>query len=102
VYHEAPWAATTLSGCPIVAISPEETRTMSEPPNPARQLPLQVADLVPLAGFVIPTVIIGYGFVIPGSCIAGVNDLTIGFAISIVAASVTYVIGVRRALRRPG
>jgi SAM-dependent methyltransferase len=32
---------------------------------------------LPLAGFVIPTVVIGYGFVIPRSCIAGVNELTL-------------------------
>ncbi len=52
-----------------------------------------------LAGYVIPTVVIGYGFVIPQSCIAGVNDLTIGFALSIVGACVTYVAGVKMALR---
>jgi len=56
--------------------------------------------LVPLVGFVVPTVVIGYGFVIPRSCIAGVNELTIGFATTIVAACVTYVLGVRAALMR--
>lgn len=55
--------------------------------------------LLPLAGYVVPTVLIGYGFVIPRSCIAGVNDLTIGFAFSIAGACVTYVAGVRMALR---
>jgi hypothetical protein len=45
-------------------------------------------------------VIIGYGFVIPRSCIAGVNELTVGFATSILAASITYVVGVQRALKR--
>jgi len=29
---------------------------------------------LPLAGFVIPTVAIAYGFVIPRSCIAGINE----------------------------
>jgi hypothetical protein len=43
-------------------------------------------------------VVIGYGFVIPRSCIAGVNELTIGFATSIVGACVTYVLGIRSAL----
>ena len=47
----------------------------------------------------LPTVIIGYGFVIPPSCIAGFNDLTIGFATSIVGACVTYVVGLRLVLR---
>ena len=54
---------------------------------------------LPLAGYVVPTVVIGYGFVIPRSCIAGINDLTIGFAFSIIGASLTYVAGVKMALR---
>ncbi len=57
---------------------------------------------LPLVGFVLPTVIVGYGFVIPRSCIAGVNDLTIGFAGSIVGACVTYVLGLRSVLRERG
>lgn len=65
---------------------------------PARSL--RASDLLPLAGFVVPTVIIGYGYVIPKSCIAGVNELTVGFATSILAAAITYVVGVRRALAR--
>jgi ABC-type Fe3+ transport system permease subunit len=56
----------------------------------------------PLLGFVVPTVIIGYGFVIPRSCIAGVNELTIGFATSILAACVTYWMGIRTVLRDRG
>jgi len=60
---------------------------------------MKLRYLLPLAGFVVPTVGIGYGIVIPRSCIAGVNDLTIGFAASIVGACVTYVFGLRAALR---
>jgi ABC-type Fe3+ transport system permease subunit len=60
---------------------------------------MRLAHLVPLLGFLIPTVAIGYGVVIPGSCIAGVNEHTVGFATSLLAASVTYVVGVRQALR---
>jgi hypothetical protein len=41
----------------------------------------------------------GYGIVIPRSCIAGVNDLTIGFGLSILGACVTYVVGLRGVLR---
>lgn len=55
--------------------------------------------LWPLVGFVVPTVIIGYGFVIPRSSIAGVNELTVGFATTILGACVTYVLGVKAALR---
>jgi len=54
---------------------------------------------VPLLGFVVPTVVIGYGYVITRSPIAGLNELTIGFATTILGACVTYVVGVRNALR---
>ena len=60
---------------------------------------MKARHLMPLIGFVVPTVLIGYGFVIPRSCIAGVNELTIGFATTIVGACITYVVGVRSALR---
>jgi hypothetical protein len=55
--------------------------------------------LIPLISFVLPTVVVGYGMVIPRSCIAGINSLTVGFATSIVGASLTYVLGVRTVLR---
>lgn len=51
--------------------------------------------LYPLIGFVVPTLLIGYGFVIPKSCIAGVNELTIGFATTVIGACVTYWMGLR-------
>jgi ABC-type Fe3+ transport system permease subunit len=63
---------------------------------------LRVRAFVPLAGFVVPTVVIGYGFVIPRSCIAGWNELTIGFATTILGACLTYVAGVRMACRQSG
>jgi hypothetical protein len=60
----------------------------------------QIALLVwPLVSFVVPTVVIGYGFVIPRSCIAGVNELSVGFGVSVLGACVTYVLGVRQALK---
>ena len=61
---------------------------------------LQARHLSPLAAFVLPTVVIGYGFVIPHSCFAGVNALTIGFATTLAGACLTYILGVRGALRR--
>ncbi len=69
-------------------------------PAHAQSTRMRAGHFVPLAGFVLPTVIIGYGFVIPRSCIAGVNELTIGFATTVLGACVTYVLGVRGALRR--
>jgi SAM-dependent methyltransferase len=55
----------------------------------------RVRPYFPLIGFVVPTVVIGYGFVIPRSCIAGVNELTVGFGTTILAAVLTYVAGQR-------
>jgi SAM-dependent methyltransferase len=52
---------------------------------------------VPLLGFVIPTAAIGYGVVIPRSCIAGVNALSLGFASTILGAAMAYVAGIRSA-----
>jgi hypothetical protein len=40
---------------------------------------MKFKDIVPLIGVVLPTLVIGYGFVIPNSVIAGVNELSIGF-----------------------
>jgi hypothetical protein len=50
-------------------------------------------------GFVVPTIVIGYGVVIPRSCIAGINELTIGFTTTVLGACVTYVLGLRAVLR---
>ena len=47
----------------------------------------------------VPTVVIAYGFVIPGSCIAGFNGLTFGFGTTVLGACMSYVAGVRAALR---
>lgn len=63
---------------------------------------MKLRHWIPLLGFVLPTVVIGYGFVIPRSCIAGVNELTIGFATTVAGASLTYWIGVRAVLREHG
>jgi hypothetical protein len=56
---------------------------------------LRPRHFLPLAGFVVPTVAIGYGFVIPRSCIAGWNELTTGFAATVLGACLTYWAGVR-------
>lgn len=58
--------------------------------------------LVPLVGFVVPTPLIAYGIVIPQSCIAGVNELMLGFAATIAGVCVTYFAGVSVALRERG
>jgi ABC-type Fe3+ transport system permease subunit len=63
---------------------------------------MKLRHWMPLLGFVLPNVVIGYGFVIPRSPIAGVNQLTIGFGITIAAACLTYLMGVRSVLREFG
>jgi ABC-type Fe3+ transport system permease subunit len=62
---------------------------------------MNAGHFLPLVGFVVPTLVIGYGFVIPQSCIAGINELSLGFATTVVGACITYVVGVRRALHPP-
>ena len=63
---------------------------------------MRLRHWTPLVGFVLPTLIIGYGFVIPRSCIAGLNELTIGFATTVAGACLTYWVGVRSVLREFG
>lgn len=60
---------------------------------------LELRHFAPLAGFVLPTVVIGYGVVIPRSCIAGLNELTLGFAATLVGACLTYWAGLRLVAR---
>jgi SAM-dependent methyltransferase len=43
-------------------------------------------------------VVVGYGVVIPRSCIAGVNELTVGFGTTILGAVLTYIAGQRAVL----
>lgn len=52
-----------------------------------------------LLSHIIPTVVIGFGFVIPGSCIAGINEHTLGFISSIVGYIPTFYFGVYLARR---
>ena len=54
---------------------------------------------LPLASFVVPTVVMAYGVVIPRSCIAGVNALSVGFGTTVLGACLTYLAGQRAALR---
>jgi SAM-dependent methyltransferase len=58
-----------------------------------------VRSYLPLFGFVVPTALIGYGVVIPRSCIAGVNALSVGFGTTILGAALAYVAGQRLARR---
>ena len=60
----------------------------------------RVKHFYPLVGFLIPTIVIGYGFVIPRSPIAGINQFTIGFGSALLGATIAYWQGVRLALRR--
>jgi hypothetical protein len=60
---------------------------------------LGMRHLLPLVGFVVPTLAIGYGLVIPRSCIAGVNELTVGFGTTVAGACLSYFTGLRLALR---
>jgi hypothetical protein len=59
---------------------------------------LRLRHYIPLIIFLILTIAIGYGFVIRGSCIAGLNEHSVGFGVSLFFASIVYAQGVRKAL----
>jgi hypothetical protein len=73
-------------------------RTCPLPPGPPPRA-LRAGYLIPLAGFVVPNAVIGYGVVLPRAGLGGINEITVGFAAALIGACVTYVIGVRLALR---
>lgn len=58
---------------------------------------MQPRVFLPLLGHILPTLVIGFGFVIPGSCIAGINALSIGFLATVIGFIPVYVLGVRLA-----
>lgn len=61
---------------------------------------VRLHHFLPLVAFLVPSAVIGYGFVLPHSCAAGVNQLSIGFGTTLAGATVTYAVGVLAALRR--
>jgi ABC-type Fe3+ transport system permease subunit len=58
---------------------------------------MKLRHFYPLIGFVIPTIVVAYGFVIPHSCIAGWNAQSIGFGTTLLGACAAYYSGVRTA-----
>ena len=74
-------------------------RTSCPVPQPGpRRACLRARHFVPLVGFLTPTVVIGYGVVLPRHA-PGINELSIGFASTLVGVAITYTIGVVAALR---
>lgn len=69
-------------------------------PHPTQKVCLRPAHFVPLVGYVLPSAIIGYGFVLPRAEVTGANELTIGFATTLLGAIATYVVGVVMVARR--
>ena len=60
---------------------------------------MKLRYFLPLLAYLIPTLLIGFGSVIPGSCIDGFNLLTIGFVASIAGACLAYMSGVWAVVR---
>lgn len=61
---------------------------------------LRPLHFLPLVGFLAPTIVIAYGIVLPRNGVAGVNELSVGFAATLIGAAVTYAIGMATAVRR--
>jgi len=47
-----------------------------------------------LLSHIVPSVVIGFGFVIPGSCIEGINPYTLGYIACLAGFVPTFVFGV--------
>ncbi len=62
---------------------------------------MRVKYFGPLVAFVLPTLVIAYGVVIPNSPIAGVNSLTIGFGTTVLGACLAYLAGIRMVITSP-
>lgn len=60
---------------------------------------MNLRHFVPLIPFAIPTLMIGYGVVIPRSCIAGFNELSVGFGTTVLGACFAYLAGIRLAVK---
>jgi hypothetical protein len=75
-------------------------KIQSVPVCPLHGRCMRLKHFYPLMVFLIPTIVIGYGFVIPRSPIAGINQFTIGFGSALLGATIAYWQGVRFALRR--
>ena len=75
-----------------------QTNSISVPrPAADRSRSIRLKDMLPLTGFLLPTAVITYGIVIPRSCAAGVNELTISIGTTLIGAAVTYMLGIRAA-----
>jgi hypothetical protein len=81
-------------------LGPLSRRSCPSPQPHRPDVRLRWRDLLPLVGFLAPTAAIGYGVVLPRSCAAGLNELTIGFASTLAGVAVTYVLGLRSVLSR--
>jgi hypothetical protein len=62
---------------------------------------MKLRYLLPLVMFAVPTVVIGYGFAIPNSPIAGLNELTVGFGMTVFGACLTYLAGIQMVIKDP-
>jgi hypothetical protein len=62
---------------------------------------MKLRYLVPLIMFVVPTIVTGYGFVIPNSPIAGLDELTVGFGTTVLGACLTYLAGIQMVMKDP-
>lgn len=76
-------------------------RTSCPLPDPNRKVVcLRPAHFMPLVGFVVPSAVIGFGYVLPRAGLSGANELSIGFAATLLGAMATYVAGVVMVARR--
>ncbi|MGH9886194.1 MAG: hypothetical protein ACREBE_11735 [bacterium] len=76
-------------------------RTSCPLPSPGQSRAcIRPRHFFPLVGFRVPTIAIAYGIVLPRNGVAGISELSVGFATTLLGAVITYIIGVAVAVRR--
>jgi len=48
----------------------------------------KISQRKPLIGFIVPLGVIGIGLALPGNCIAGINETTLGFVATVIGVVV--------------
>ena len=86
---------------PAPSPPPPATSWPPGPPHIRHEADMTFRHFLPLVGFVLPSLVIGYGFVLPRNHISVGHDLSIGFLSTVAGACITYALGVRAALAKP-
>jgi hypothetical protein len=80
-----------------IATSDRDSEPSADDP-PIGAASMKPRYFTPLLTLIVPSAVIGFGVVIPGSCTARLKQLTVGFATTLLGACVSYWLGIRSVL----